>query len=200
VRCGAGLYRRGLVASTSGNLSGRLEVDRILITPAGFSKGRLRTSDLLVTDLEGRPLRPARAVPSTELPMHLEVYRRRPDVGAVIHAHPPYATALTVAGISFPDDVLPEVLLTLGEVPTTRLARPSSDDDARAIEELIGDHDALLLDRHGTLTVGRTIEQAMLVLEQIEHVARVFWLATALGRVERLPSELVDALRREKKR
>ena len=121
--------------------------------------------------------------------MHLDVYRLRADVRAVIHAHPVFATVLTVAGVDFPADMLPEVILTLGDVPTTAYATPSSEADAEAIRPLIKDYDALLLRQHGSLTVGRDLEEALVHLERVEHVAEVYWRAQLLGTVRRLPAE-----------
>ena len=132
--------------------------------------------------------------PSSETPMHLEVYNQRPDARAAIHAHPIFATTLTVAGFPFPNNVLPEVLLTLENVPTTRYAMPSSHDDADAIRDLIREHDALLLRQHGTLTVGADLEAALIAQERIEHVAEVFWRAQMLGNVERIPLEAMVRL------
>jgi L-fuculose-phosphate aldolase len=132
------------------------------------------------------------------MPMHLEVYRNRAGARAVIHAHPVCATALTVAGLEFPDDVLPESILALGEVPVTAYATPSSAEDAEAIRPLIRDHAAILLRQHGTLTVGADLEEALLRLERIEHVAEVFWRAQMLGKVNRLTPaarELLDGIR-----
>jgi L-fuculose-phosphate aldolase len=126
--------------------------------------------------------------------MHLEVYRQRSDVRAVLHAHPVFATVLSVSDSPFPVDVLPEVLLTIGDVPTTRYATPSSHDDADAIRELIQNHDALLLRQHGSLTVGKDLEVALTNLERIEHVAEVFWRAKMLGKVNRIPEVDVEKL------
>jgi len=195
VECGRVAYERHLVTSNDGNISVRVGEERLLITPAGMSKGRMEVDDLLLLDLDGNILaaREGRR-PSSETPMHLEVYRQRPDVRAVIHAHPIFATTLTVAGFPFPNNVLPEVLLTLEKVPTTRYAIPSSHDDADAIRELIREHDALLLRQHGTLTIGADLEAALVALERIEHVAEVFWRAQMLGNVERIPLEAMVRL------
>ncbi len=190
VECGRVCYARRLMTANDGNISVRLGEDRLLITPSGLGKGRLDAGDLLLLDLSGEVLRASPGLkPSSELPMHLEVYRQRPDVRAVIHAHPVFATALTVAGLPFPDDVLPEVLLTLGEVPTTKYARPSSHEDAEVIRDLIRHYDALLLRQHGALTVGADLETALIHLERVEHVAEVYWRARALGEVRRIPPE-----------
>lgn len=195
VECGRICYEHHLLTSNDGNISVRVEKDQLLITPAGMSKGRMEVDDLLLLDLKGNILaaREGRK-PSSETPMHLEVYRQRPDVRASIHAHPIFATTLTVAGFPFPNNVLPEVLLTLEKVPTTRYAMPSSHDDADAIRDLIREHDALLLRQHGTLTVGADLEAALIALERIEHVAEVFWRAQMLGNVERIPLEAMVRL------
>lgn len=195
-RIGARLYQRGLITASDGNLSARLGAGRILISPSGRSKGSLRPEDLVVVDLEGEVVEGSDP-PSTDTPMHREVYRRLPDTRAVIHAHPPFCTALTVAGRSFPVELLPEALLTLGEVPTARPALPGSD-DAEAVAELIEGHDALLLGHHGALTWGAGLEEALIRMERLEHVARVYWLASVLGGVEPLPASLLEILRGER--
>ena len=199
VTVGRRLFDHGLIVATDGNLSVRLGPKQILITPAQLSKADLKPSDLIVVDMDGRPATRGRRRPSSELPMHLEVYRQVSAARAVIHAHPPFATALTVAGIPFPGDVLPETAVTIGEVPTTDLAMPGSEEDAAAIRPLITEHRALLLRQHGSLTYGASLDEACDHLERMEHAARVFWLAHSLGRVQRLPPELMarlDAYRR----
>jgi L-fuculose-phosphate aldolase len=190
IECGQICYAHGLMTSNDGNISVRLTDDRILITASGICKGRLAQADLMELDLDGRVLNPRPGLkPSSETPMHLEVYRQRADVRAVIHAHPVFATALTVADFDFPSDVLPEVLLTLGEVPTTAYATPSSHADAEAVRELINTHDAVLLRQHGSLTIGKDLDEALINLERIEHVAEVFWRAHLLGSVKRITPE-----------
>lgn len=201
VECGRICYDRRLMTSNDGNLSVRLDDDRMLITPSGISKGRMSIEDILVTDMTGRLLEVQVGIhPSSEMPMHLEVYRNRSDARAVIHAHPVFATALTVAGLDFPADVLPETRLLLGDVPVTAYASPSTMEDAEAIRPFIGTHRAILLKQHGTLTCGAHLEEALLHLERVEHVAEVFWRAWALGHVEHLGSEArrrLDAVRDE---
>ena len=199
--CGRICYERGLVTSNDGNISVRVGGEHVLITPSGLCKGRMVPDDLLLMDLEGNILSRENGIkPSSETPMHLEVYRQRPNVRAVLHAHPVFATALSVSDTPFPVDVLPEILLTVGEVPTTRYATPSSHDDADAIRDLIRDHDALLLRQHGSLTVGKDLDAALTALERIEHVAEVFWRAQMLGRVERIPEGDVEKLLEIRKR
>jgi L-fuculose-phosphate aldolase len=190
VECGRLCYDRKLVTSNDGNLSVRLDEGQVLITPAGISKGRMRAEDLLVVDLGGRLFgSSSRPAPSSETPMHLEVYRQCAEVRAVIHAHPVFATALTVAGMEFPADILPEAILLLGEVPVTAYASPSSHEEAEAIRPLISQHRAILLRQHGTLTCGIDLEEALVHLERMEHVAEVFWRARVFGNVEHLTPE-----------
>ena len=196
VHAGRIAYDRGLITADDGNLSARLDRERILLTPSGGCKGRLAPDGLLVLDLSGQVLSPGggNARPSSETPMHLAAYRERPDVGAVIHAHPPYCIALTVAGIPLRADVLPEVLATLGAVPTSDFAMPASDENADAIRELIQEHDAILLRQHGALAVGADLEQALMRMERVEHAAMVIALATLLGKVDVVPPEARDRL------
>jgi L-fuculose-phosphate aldolase len=187
VHCGRICYERNLMTSNDGNLSVRLDPARLLITPAGISKGRMRADDLLLIGLDGQVLTsPGGTRPSSEAPMHLEVYRSRPEARAVIHAHPIFATALTVAGLDFPLDVLPESVMALGEVPVTPYATPSSDEDAEAIRPFVLGHAAILLRQHGAVTIGADLEEALQHLERLEHVAEVFWRAHMLGHVEHL--------------
>lgn len=190
VECGRIAYERHLVTSNDGNISARVDGGRVLITPSGISKGRLNLDDMLIVDLDGNVVssRPDRK-PSSETPMHLEVYKQREDVHAVLHAHPIFATTLTVAGLGFPNDVLPEVLLTLGDVPVTEYATPSSHEDAEVIRPFLITHNALLLRQHGSLTFGKNLDEALIHLERIEHVAEIYWRAKMLGEVQRVPPE-----------
>lgn len=191
-------YASGLMLSNNGNISARLGSERVVITPSGLCKGRMEPEDLLIVDMEGNITKADAKLKhkvSSETPMHLEVYRQRPDVRAVIHAHPSNATALTVAGIPFPVDILPEVLEGLGPVPTTRFALPSSDDNARAIRELVKGHNAVLIHNHGAITFGADLEEALNHLERLESVAKTVVTAYLLGKVNRLPDEMIPALR-----
>ncbi|MCS7350762.1 MAG: class II aldolase/adducin family protein [Anaerolineae bacterium] len=196
VEIGARLYARGLISANDGNFSVRLDARRILITPRGRSKGWLRPEDVVVLDMEGRVLEMGYggAGPSSEWPMHIEAYRQRPDIAAVLHAHPPFTVALTVSGVPFPSEVLLEVVMTIGKVPTARLAVPSSEDDALAIREWIRDHQAVLLPHHGVVTIGRTLEEAWVILERIEYAAKVYLLSRVLGEARPLPPEFLAVL------
>ncbi|MBU0703524.1 MAG: class II aldolase/adducin family protein [Chloroflexi bacterium] len=187
---------QGLIRSSDGNISVWLDEGRFLITPTGLHKMTMEPDDLIVVDWEGRVIegRPGLR-PTSETWMHLEVYRQRLDVGAVLHAHPPFATALTIAEIPFPVDLIPEVLLTLGDIPTASYGTPGTEDLARSIRDLVREHNAVLLSHHGSLTVGKTLEDALIALERVEHAARIFYLAKTLGTVKPLPPEEIARLR-----
>jgi L-fuculose-phosphate aldolase len=192
VEIGRRLWARSYVASNDGNVSARLG-DRILVTPTGVSKGFLRTDDIVAVTPDGVKLSGA-ADATSELPMHLAVYRARPDVGAVVHAHPPKATGFAVAGVPLAQCVLPEVVLTLGHVPLAGYATPSTEEVARAVEELIARHNAILLSNHGALTLGRDLMQAYYRMETVEHFAEITLAARALGGPSPLSSEDVRKL------
>lgn len=194
VAVGRMMYQRGLLTANDGNISVRLPDGNLLITPAGICKGRLVPEDLLMVSSEGQLLYPAAnplLKPTSEQPMHLEAFRQRSDIRAVIHAHPPYAVALSVAGYRVRHDFLPEVGMTLKQIPTTDFALPSSPETAIAIRPLIRDHDAVLLRQHGSLTVGQDLETALIHLERLEHVAKVQYLAQSLGQITPLPPEIL---------
>jgi L-fuculose-phosphate aldolase len=173
------LYRNGLIAATDGNVSCRVGAEHVLITPSGTGKGELCPLDLLLVDLSGQ-VRRGTGKPSSEMRMHLAVYEGRPDVQAVVHAHPPMLTAFTLAGLTFVAEALPEVYLTVGPVPTASYATPSTAEVVDSIASFIGDHQALLLERHGSLTLGRSLKEAYLRLEKLEHAAHSLYYAHLL--------------------
>ena len=182
------LYQKEYVTAYDGNVSIKLNSNRFLMTPSGFCKGDLTERDLIVCDNEGRKLSGAYDVTS-EVVMHLEAFRQRPDINAVIHAHPPLATAFSLAGISIARCILPEVIFTLGSIPTTEYATPTTPENADIIRDLIKTHDAMILDRHGSLTVGKNIWSAYFKLEKIEHTAKITFVARQLGSIKTLTSE-----------
>ncbi|MFQ5595925.1 MAG: class II aldolase/adducin family protein [Anaerolineae bacterium] len=199
--CEAGrrMKAQGLAPGSDGNLSARLDEERILITASGFDKGFLKPDDLLTVNLAGELIPSVRQgrqhlKPSSETDMHLEVYRRRPDVQAVIHAHPPMAIACTVAGIRLDQSVLPEVIYHLGVIPTAPYATPGTPEGADAIRELVQDYNAILLDRHGALTLGVDIFQALMRMEWVEQAAKVVLAASSVGVVSGLPEEAIQRL------
>ncbi|MBI3760693.1 MAG: class II aldolase/adducin family protein [Chloroflexi bacterium] len=196
VRIGQLMHEHDFVDGASGNLSARIGPDRILATPSGLAKGFLQPDQLLVLDMQGMPVKPhpAGLKPTSELLMHLEAYRRRPDVNAVIHAHPIVSVALSIAGVSLAECVIPEAVVTLGLVPTTPYATPSSEENQKAISELVVSHDAIILKNHGTLTVGKDLWRAYMKLETLEHTAKTIALAKLLGGSPSLPPQQVEKL------
>jgi len=186
------LAEKDLIAATDGNVSCRVGEGRLLVTPSGKPKGELKPVDLLLLDLDGQVLA-GREKPSSEIRMHLEVYRRRADVAAIVHAHPPMLTAFTLAGIPFVADALPEVWLTFGPVPTAPYATPCTAEVPEALAPFLEKHQAILLERHGSLTLGGTLKEAYLRLEKLEHAARILFFAQLLSNAP--PSPLpIDAL------
>ena len=186
VKIGQMMYEAGYLCGYEGNLSVRLGDDRILVTPSGLHKGLLRPEQLLVVDQAGRvigyPTEARRDLrPTSELPMHLEAYRQRPDVTAVVHAHPPITVALSIAGIPMDTPLLPEVIVLLGMIPMAPYSLSSSAEGAVAIRDLIGRYDAIILQRHGTLTVGNSLTQAFMRLETVEQNARIHFMLAQLG-------------------
>jgi L-fuculose-phosphate aldolase len=195
IRAGKLMHANGYVDAASGNLSARLGPDRLLATPSGLPKGFLEPEQLVVVDMRGEIVSAAPGLkPTSEMPMHLEAYRRRPDVNAVVHAHPVVSVALSIAGVSLAECVIPEAIVVLGLVPTTPYATPASEENQRAIADVIVGHDALILQYHGTLTVGRNVMEAYLRLETLEHTAKIVALAKLLGGVTPLPPEQVAKL------
>lgn len=189
------LYDRGYVAANDGNLSVRLEGDRILITPSGVSKGRMTPQMLLVTDLEGHVLSGDR-YPSSEIALHLEVYRRRSDVGAVVHAHPPVSTAFAVCRQGLTAPYLAELVVGLGEVPVTDgFAMLSTDQVPQSIVPFLPDHNAVLLCNHGAVTWGTDLWSAFDRMETVEHTAKILLHVRQLGGGVPLTEEEVAQLK-----
>jgi L-fuculose-phosphate aldolase len=193
VEVGRRMYARRYTASNDGNISVRLGGDRLLMTPKGVCKGFMSPDMMCITDLEGRKLEGDRD-PSSEMLMHLEVYRQRPDVQAVVHAHPPIATGFAVAGIPLDRAVLAEVLTTLGSIPIAEYATPSTAELPEAVRRYIKAHDGMLLANHGALTVGGDLFGAYYKMEIIEHFATISLVARLLGRENLIAREEVERL------
>jgi L-fuculose-phosphate aldolase len=193
VECGRRLWHRGYVASNDGNISVRLDGQRLITTPKSVSKGFMTPDMMVVTDLDGKKLAGERD-PSSELKMHLEVYRNRPDVRAVVHAHPPTATGFAVAGIPLDRAVLAEVITTLGSIPIAEYATPSTEELPAAVRKYIKAHDGLLLANHGALAVAGDLYAAYYRMETIEHFATISLVARTLGRENLLSRGEVDRL------
>jgi L-fuculose-phosphate aldolase len=180
VEVGRRMYARGYTASNDGNISARLDAGRLLMTPKSVCKGFMDPAMMCITDLEGKKLAGDRD-PSSEMQMHLEVYRQRPDVNAVVHAHPPVATAFAVAGIPLDRAVLAEVVTTLGSVPIAEYATPSTKELPEAVRKYVKAHDGMLLANHGALTLGADLFAAYYKMETIEHFANISFVARMLG-------------------
>src|SRR5947208_6688650 len=180
VEIGRRMYARGYTASNDGNISVRMATDRLLMTPKSVCKGFMTPDMMCVTDLAGQKISGDRD-PSSEALMHLEVYRQRPDVNAVVHAHPPTATGFAVAGIPLDRAVLAEVLTTLGSIPLADYATPSTAELPDAVRKYIKAHDGMLLANHGALTVGGDLFSAYYKMETIEHFAKISFVARLLG-------------------
>ena len=191
------LYDRGLIAGQDGNVSVRVAHDQVLVTPSGFSKVDVRTTDLVSLHLDGTPSgrvnAPAR-VASSEVRLHLAAYRARADIRAVVHAHPPAATGFAVAGIALEYDVLAELVYNVGRVPIIQYSTPGSDELAERAAEAFGGSDAVLLAHHGAVTVGPTLQIAHQRMESLEHAARILLAARIVGGAKRLSSKQVSEL------
>lgn len=206
VRIGRLMHQRNYVTATDGNLSVRLGDDRFLVTPSGLSKGYMAPEQLVVINWDARPVRSNGSdrttplKPSSEILLHLEAYRQRPDIRAVVHAHPLHAIILSMAGISQMACPLPEVIVTLGIIATTEYATPASPEGATVIRDLIRDHDALVLQRHGSVTVGSSLFDAYLKLEKLENAAKATYKLHTLGHSLPYPPGALDKLidKREK--
>jgi L-fuculose-phosphate aldolase len=191
VRVAKRLDDKGILTSTDGNLSARLPDGGTLITPSGSCKGQLEAEKIvrLFRDGSARSGRP-----SSEIALHRMIYARRPDVQAIVHAHPPYATAYAVAGMPLDQPILSEAILTLGRVPVASYAMPTAEELARSVEPLVEHHDAVLLRFHGAICFARDIEQAGYLMETLEHVARIDFIRRALGSNELIPAHEVARL------
>lgn len=192
------LYGQGLIAGSEGNVSLRLGSARVLITPRGVSKGELVLDDLVEVSLSGDHLRGGRRA-STEAVVHLEIYSRREDVEGIVHAHPPTATGFATAGLTVPDDALPEVTFGLGPVILVPYARPGTYELARRVGEAAVAHDVLLLANHGAVTAGASLAVAHQRMESLEHAARIVFVARLLGGHTRLSTAEVAALAAERR-
>ena len=193
VEAGRRLYARAYVASNDGNISARLDDHRLITTPKSVSKGFMTPDMMVIVDLEGKKVAGDRD-PSTELPMHLEVYRNRPDVNAVVHAHPPLATGFAVAGIPLTRAVLAEVITTLGSIPIAAYGTPSTAELPEAVRKYIKAHDGMLLANHGAVTCGPDVMAAYYKMETIEHFAKISLVARLLGREHLISREEVERL------
>ncbi len=187
------LYDRGLIVGTAGNVSVRAGSDRFVTTPTGVPKAHLEPGDLVAVDASGRKLAGSRQ-PSSEFALHRTIYALRPDVGAIVHAHPAAATAFSVAGVSLAEPVVTEAAQTIGRIATAPYATPGTPAVGGGVAALVVEHDVIVLDHHGAVACGKDLETAFGFMETLEHTARTVLYARMLGQVLPLPAGEADRL------
>jgi L-fuculose-phosphate aldolase len=190
---GRWMYERGYIVAGEGNLSVRLDANRILTTPTCINKGMMTPGDLVVMDMEGRHLHGDRKI-SSEAGMHLLFYNMRSDVQAVCHGHPATATGFAVAGLGLDQALLPEVVVSLGKIPLVRYATPGTSDLSAVLEPYVPHYDALLLANHGAVTCGPDLLTAFFRLETVEHYAKITLAARLAGEPQMLSTREVAKL------
>jgi L-fuculose-phosphate aldolase len=193
IRFGRMLHERGFVAATGGNLSVRLDHRRILATPTSMSKGMMRASDLVIVDMEERRIAGRRDV-SSEIGMHLLIYRSRPDVRGVVHAHPPTATGFAASGLALNQPLVCEVVIGLGCIPLARYGTPGTPELTNALEPLVSQYDAILMANHGAVAYGEDLSHAYMKMETVEHFARIALVAHLLGHQQLLGAQEIEKL------
>jgi L-fuculose-phosphate aldolase len=193
VEIGRWIHRLGFVTGYDGNISARLDSQRILSTPTTICKGMMQVDDLVVVDYEGKKITGRRNVTS-EMAMHLLIYKRRPDVHGVVHAHPPTATGYAAAGLSLNKALVSEVVLSLGCIPLARYGTPGTPELTEALYPLVASFDAILMANHGVVTCGPDLERAYFKMETVEHFAKISLVTELLGRQVLLSETDVDKL------
>jgi L-fuculose-phosphate aldolase len=193
VRYGKMLHEHGFVAAMDGNLSVRLPGDRILVTPTCVSKGAMKPADMVVVNLDGERVAGRRNVTS-EIGMHLLIYRTRPDVQAIVHAHPPTATGFAAAGIALTEPLVCEVVMGLGCIPLARYGTPGTSELAQTLEPYVPNYDAILMSNHGVVAYGDTLEHAYMKMETVEHFAQIALVTHLLGRQQPLKQVEIEKL------
>ena len=194
VDIGRRVYERGYVAASDGNISARLDDGNIITTPTMVCKGQMTPDMLVLVDINGDKLRREERRPSSEFAMHRIIYQSRPDVHAVVHAHPPFGTGFAVANVALDKPLLSEVILTLGCIPLTAYGTPSTSEITDSIAPFVPHHDALLLANHGAVAYGHDLEMAYARMETLEHFAKITLIARLVGRPTELPAEAIGKL------
>ncbi len=193
------LHENGLVAATDGNLSIRLDAKRLLVTPTCISKGRMKAADMVIVNMEGKRLAGKRRV-SSEIGMHLLIYRLRPDIHAIVHAHPPTATGFAASGYDLNRPLVCEVVVGLGSIPLARYGTPGTPELTDALEPLVPGHDAILMANHGVVTYGSSLESAYMKMETVEHFAKIALVTHILGNAQPLGEKEVAKLQQVRDR
>jgi L-fuculose-phosphate aldolase len=193
VRYGHMLHQRGFVAAMDGNLSLRRDNGQILVTPTCVSKGAMRPQDLVIVDLDGNRISGRRNVTS-EIGMHLLIYRMRPDIKAIVHAHPPTATGFAAAGLPLTEPLVCEVVIGLGSIPLARYGTPGTSELAKTLEPFVPRYDAILMSNHGVVAYADTLEHAYMKMETVEHFAQIALVTHLLGKQQPLKQGEIDKL------
>ena len=194
VKIGQWLHQKGLVAAMDGNISARVDDNCILSTPTCISKGMMQPEDLVLVDMHGRKLEGRREV-SSEIQMHCLIYRMRPDVRGVVHAHPPTATGYASAGLALDQALASEIVIALGSVPLANYGTPGTPELLEALEPFVPGHQAILMANHGAVTYAEDVLHAYMHMETVEHYAKISLVAHLLGNQEVLSEENIDKLR-----
>ncbi len=187
------IYSKGWVAANDGNVSIRIGPDTVLCTPTGMSKGYLTAGQLIKVDMDGNKLE-GELEPSSEVKMHIDVYKQRKDVNSVVHAHPPYATGFAVAGIALDKCVLPEIIFSIGSIPLTKYGTPSTFEIPENVRKYLKDHNVFLLENHGALSIGPDVYRAYYRMESLELFAKISLIASQLGKVNVIDEENVKKI------
>jgi L-fuculose-phosphate aldolase len=193
VRYGKVLYDRGFIAATDGNISARLDDHRLLITPTCMCKGMMSEDDLVIVDINGRKLEGRRNV-SSEVAMHLLIYRMRPDICGIVHAHPPTATGFAAAGIALDQPLVSEIVLTLGSVPLAPYGCPGTPELSDSLRPFVPGNDAILMANHGVVAYADDLDRAYMHMETVEHLAKITLVTRTLGQRNVLNPEQVEKL------
>ena len=192
---GKRVYDKGFIAANDGNFSVKLNENEFLCTPTGISKGYMTPDMIIKVDINGNILESNENYrPSSEIKMHLRVYKKRPDVNAVVHAHPPYATSYAIAVQPLTAPIMPEAVITLGAVPIAKYGTPSTDEVPDAIEEYLDNYDAVLLENHGALAYADNLLNAYHKMESLEFYAKLLFISSQIGKPQELDNEKVQRL------
>jgi len=201
IEIGKKLWLKGFVAANDGNISIRVRDEKFLTTATGVSKGNLDYKHILLVDGQGNPLEKTDIKPSSEFKMHLAIYKKRPDVQAVVHAHPPYGTAFSVIGEGLAEPYLSEMVLLLGKVPIVPYATPSTEEVPLSILPYLEENNALILQNHGAVTFHRSLQESYYAMETLEHAAKIIFLAKSLGNPKPVPDhKIADLLKIQKEK
>lgn len=186
-------YARGYIVAADGNISGRLADGTIIVTPTGAMKGFLSPENLAKVDMQGKPVDNGPRA-SSEIGIHLVSYQERPEMKAVLHCHPPHAVAMTIAGIDLQTPIIPEIIVTIGGIPTAPYGTPGTPELPESIRKIVKCSDTLVMQNHGSVTLGTNLLDAYKKLDMLEHTAKILWLAHCVGKVNALPPEAVQKL------